>query len=74
VVGGSDGSPLSSTSVFPPSPCSLPTLGEGRAGPSLSLLGGSLVACGGWDGSTALSYCVSWTPGSPTWSSSYTMR
>jgi len=33
------------------------------------------VACGGRDGRyTDLSSCLSWTPGSPTWSSSYTMR
>ena len=76
MVGGYDGSsPLSSTSVFPPSSCSLPPLGEGREGLSLSLLEGRLEACGGRDASrTFLSSCLSWSPGSPTWSSSYTMR
>ena len=75
MVGGHDGSPLPSTSVFPPSSCSLPPLGEGREGLSLSLLEGRLEACGGYDASrTDLSSCLSWSPGSPTWSSSYTMR
>merc|ERR1719430_448714 len=68
-------SPLPSTSVFPPSTCSLPPLSEGREGPSLSLLEGRLEACGGMgDSYTYLSSCLSWSPGSPTWSSSYTMR
>ena len=76
MVGGYDGSSfLSTTSVFPPSSCSLPPLGEGREGLSLSLLEGRLEACGGMDDSyTYLSSCLSWSPGSPTWSSSYTMR
>ena len=76
MVGGYDGSsPLPSTSAFPPSTCSLPPLSEGREGPSLSLLEGRLEACGGMDGSyTSLFSCLSWSPGSPTWSSSYTMR
>ena len=76
MVGGFNGSArLSSTSVFPPSSCSLPPLGEGRQGLSLSLLEGRLEACGGIGYSyTFISSCVSWSPGSPTWSSSYTMR
>ena len=75
VVGGSDDDGGIPTLVFPPSSCSLPHLDEGTFGLSLSLLEGRLEACGGRDDSgTYLSSCLSWSPGSPTWSSSYTMR
>jgi len=75
VVGGMNDRRIYSTSVFPPSPCSLPPLESWRGGHSLSLLDGRLVACGGSGRlGTPSSSCESWSPGSPTWSSSYTMR
>jgi len=59
-----------SAEVFPPSPCSVPSLEEGRISHSLTLLGGALVVCGGEKiGYPSISSfnCSTWSPGADSW-------
>jgi len=74
VVGGFDGSYLSSVELFPPSDgCSIPDLPQPRTGPSLSLLsGGRLVVCGGY-GRSYLDSCIYWVAGNASWTHFTTM-
>merc|ERR1719204_779737 len=75
VVGGHDGSPLSSVEIFPPpssDTCSIPDLPGPRSSHTISLLsGGRLVVCGGEPTSEEKS-CISWTRGSTSWTHLYT--
>jgi len=72
VLGGLDidSDDIWSAEVFPPLPCSVPSLENGRMSHSLSLLGVALVVCGG----EKFTYpfissfnCSTWSPGADSW-------
>ena len=67
---------LKTSSTFPPSPCSIPPLPEGRyAHSSIFLPGVKLVICGGrFVNGTIIDACLSWEPGNSTWHFCHTMR
>ena len=67
---------LKTSSTFPPSPCSIPPLLEGRyAHSSIFLPGVKLVICGGrFVNGTIIDACLSWEPGNSTWHFCHTMR
>jgi len=61
---------IKTSEVFPPSPCSVPPLEEGRQSHSLSVLGGALVVCGGEKNDYPFKSsfnCSTWSPGADSW-------
>jgi len=59
--------------VFPATSCSPPPLPTGRRGHTMTIVGASLVTCGGDSSSTSTS-CISWVGGEEEWQQYATLR
>ena len=55
-----------------------PSLGGGREGHTLSVIGDTLVACGGWEENAFVektgTSCVSWRKGTENWKDYHTLK